>query len=296
MRAVTGARAKLDVFLQQLVNGITIGAIYSLMAVGLTIILGIADIPNFAHGQLYMLGAFVSFYAVSAGMNFFLAIILGMVAVAVLGILVEKGCFRPVRRMPHTTLLVIAAGVAYTIENLALAFWGPYKKSIITPFTNVSFNILDVVYLTAPRLIALVSAVILLWAAYWFIRRTSTGKQMRAVAEDHEASSLVGINLDNIYSITFALGCGLAAISGALVGGVFPIVATMGLMPTLKAFCVVVMAGRGNIIGAIYMGLLLGLVEIFGTAYIFTGIRDLFAFALLIIVLLVRKRLELRRR
>ena len=258
------------------------------MTVGLAIIFGVMHIPNFAHGQFYMLGAYLSCILVGyCGLNFFLAIILGGIGVAVLGLLAERICFRPLRGAPLVMNLVVAVGIALVIENVALAIFGLEDRLIRTHYSATSVSILGA-RISMHRLIALIGSVVCIAGLFLFMRKMKIGKQMLAVVEDREAASLMGIGINKIYSIAFMLSCGLAALAGGLIGAVFPISTAMGVMPTLKAFAVIVIAGAGNILGCVYGGLLLGVGEVFCVAYISSSIRDLFAFAILIAVLLVK--------
>ena len=198
------------------------------MTVGLAIIFGVMEIPNYAHGQFYMVGAYLSYFMVTySGLNFFLAIILSAIGVALLGLLAERICFRPLRGAPLVMNLVAAVGIALVLENVALAIFGFDDRFIRTYYSESSVGILGAT-VSMHRLIALVGSVVCIAGLFLFMTRMKIGKQMLAVVEDREAASLMGIRINQIYTVAFMLSCGLAAFAGGLIGAVFPISTEIG--------------------------------------------------------------------
>ena len=276
-------------FFQQLVNGIIIGSIYSLIALGYTMVYGIIELINFAHGEIYMFGAFtgmilVGFYDVP----FLLALFIAMGLASMLGLTLDYLAYRPLRRSPRLAALISAIGASIFLQNLALLIMGarPYNfPNPITPklYQTSLFNI------SRFEVIILGISLSLMLALTFFIQKTATGKAMRATAQDKDTASLMGINVNAIIAITFVVGSALGAAAGVLVGVYFRTVTPMmGLMPGLKGFVAAVLGGIGNIPGAMLGGLLLGIAETMGAAYISSQYRDAVAFAILIVVLLFK--------
>jgi branched-chain amino acid transport system permease protein len=275
------------VFSQQLVNGLVTGANYAVMAIGLTLVYSILGVPNFSHGALYMLGAFLMYAFWSLGTPVVLAIGLAMIAVAGAGALIDWSTFRPMRSAPHVSLLIVSFAVGEVIQGAALLIWGPDARTIhtgvagqVVQFGGVSISLL--------RLITLITAVVLIVAADQLVRRTSFGRAMRAVEQNSVGAAVSGINIDRVYRRTMAISSALAAAAGALAGLTFSIEVTMGFLPVVKAFVIVIVGGLGSIPGTIVAAVLLGISENLSSAYINSALGDVFGFAVLIIVLALR--------
>ena len=274
--------------LSAIINGLIIGSTYVLVASGLTLIFGILDVVNLAHGEVYMIGAFVAFTAVSMmGLNFWFALPISMIVVAVLGILMEKMFFKPLRDKPHINSMIVSIAVSVLLSNIAMLIWGSDPQLLKTEMAGQTLRFLGAA-ITVQRLIVIIVGAILLIALNLFIEKTTIGKTMRATAQDRDASALMGINIDRVFTLTFAIGCALAAAAGTLIAPVFLVFPTMGATSFVKGFTVVILGGLGNVMGAIYAGLLLGLVESLGAVYISTAYKDAFSFIILILFLLFR--------
>jgi branched-chain amino acid transport system permease protein len=271
-----------------ILNGLIIGGSYVLIALGLTLIFGILDAINLAHGEVYMLGAFALYYLAGAwGLNYWAALVLAVGAVAVVGIFIEKLAFRPLRKQPLLNTMLVSIALAILMQNLAMIFWGSEPKVVRTDMGEQVIH-LGWVSLTVQRLLVLVVGAVLIIALHLVIEKTKIGKAMRAVAQDKDAASLMGISIDRVYTFTFAAGSALAAAAGALIAPIFQVFPTMGFVPFIKAFTVVILGGLGSVIGAIYAGFILGIAESLGAAYISTAYKDSFAFIILILVLLFK--------
>jgi len=270
---------------QQVLNGITLGANYALIALGLTMVFGILGILNLSHGQMYMLGAFVCYFLVKLySVDFFVSMAISMVVVGCLGIFVEKSVIRPLRGQPDENFLILTMGLLMVMENLALFFWGTNPRSLDLPYSKVSYDVAGVV-ITLQRIIVLGVVVGLFSCLYWFLKKTKWGKAIRAVAQEKEGAAAVGISVDAISCMTFAIGSSLAAAAGSLTGSIYVVYPSMGFMPMLKSLVVVIFGGLGSAVGAIVAGLILGLAEIFGQVYISSEYKDAIAFGILIVIL-----------
>ena len=278
------------VFLQQVVNGVTIGVVYALIAIGLTLVFGILDVINFAHGELYMLGAFLT-YGLTAGLGlpYFVALALTMVGTAVAGLLAERLTVRPLRGRHMFTVVLSTLGLSIFLQNGALFLWGPDPRDIDLAWGSRPLVVGGVV-ITYLRLAVLGTSAALIAGLTWFIRRTTWGMAMRAVAGNRDAAALMGIPVSRIYAITFAVGAGLAGVAGGLLGAMFTIEPSMGEWAVVKAFCVVIMGGMGNVPGAVLGGIMLGVAENVGAGFLpgGTSYKDGIGYAILILVLLCR--------
>ncbi len=284
--------------LQQLANGIAWGSIYALIALGYTMVYGILRLINFAHGDVYMVGAFTAYFAARAlgagGANpsplyALLVLVIAMVACAVLGVLIEFFAYRPVRRSSRLTALITAIGVSLLLENLGIRIFGADPKFFpqLVPPRNITLT--EGVVVTNHQITVVLVSVVLMVALTLFITRTRTGKAMRAVAFHRDAASLMGIPVNRIITITFAIGSALAAAAGVLVGLTNPkIEPLMGIMPGVKAFVAAVLGGIGSIPGAVIGGLTMGVSEYLVVGYVSSTFRDAIAFVILILVLLIR--------
>jgi len=282
-------------FFQQIVNGISLGSIYALIALGYTMVYGVLRLINFAHGDVYMLGAYAGYYLSRrlrgdepSFVSAVLVMLGSMLACALVGVVIERFAYRPVRRASRLTLLITAIGVSLFIENGSQLVFGPDPKFFpsLAPRADVR---LGLVRITSEQLTVIVVSVLLMLALRFFILRTRTGKAMRAVSFNLDAAKLMGISTDRIIAITFALGSALAAAAGVLIGMQIPkIDPLMGIMYGLKAFVAAVLGGIGNIPGAVLGGLLIGVSEVMVVGYLSSTYRDAIAFGILILVLLLR--------
>ena len=271
-------------FLSFLISGISLGSIYAIIALGYTMVYGIAKMLNFAHGDVIMVGAYICFYATS---RFELPAI---VVCTILGIVIERLAYKPLRAAPILAVLITAIGVSYFLQNAALLLWSSNPKvfSSVVPEGSVSLfgGQLTIPYVT---LVTIAACIVIVLVLVWFTGKTKMGKAMRACSEDKGAAQLMGINVNGTISLTFAIGSGLAAIAGVLLCSAYPtLVPTTGAMPGIKAFTAAVFGGIGSIPGAMLGGVLLGIIEIFAKAYISTQLSDAIVFAVLIVVLVVR--------
>ena len=282
-------------FLQQLVNGLSLGSIYALIALGYTMVYGVLRLINFAHGDVYMVGAYVGYYlsrklqGSEPSLISALLVMLGsMIACAFLGILIERLAYRPVRREARLTLLITAIGVSLFIENVAQLVFGPDPKFFPSLAPRTDFIVAGV-RLTSEQITVIVVSFLLMLLLRFFIMNTRTGKAMRAVSFSLDAARLMGISTDWIISVTFALGSALAAAAGVLIGMQIPkIDPLMGIMYGLKAFVAAVLGGIGSIPGAVLGGLLIGTSEVMVVGYLSSTYREAIAFAILILVLILR--------
>ena len=282
-------------FLQQLVNGLSLGSIYALIALGYTMVYGVLRLINFAHGDVYMVGAYVGYYISvrlqGRGPSFISAFVVmlgSMIACAFLGILIERLAYRPVRREARLTLLITAIGVSLFIENAAQLLFGATPRLFPSLAPRTDFIVAGV-RLTSEQITVIVVSVLLMLLLRFFILKTRTGKAMRAVSFSLDAARLMGISTDWIIAVTFALGSALAAAAGVLIGMQIPkIDPLMGINYGLKAFVAAVLGGIGSIPGAVLGGLLIGTSEVMVVGYLSSTYRDAIAFGILILVLLIR--------
>jgi branched-chain amino acid transport system permease protein len=275
-------------FLQQTINGLVMGSSYVLTALGLTLILGMLDMINFAHGELLMVGAFVS-VAIVTGLHlpYLVAIPAAMIVVALLGIIMERLAINPLRNSNRINLLVSTLGVSIILQNAVQLIWGPDPKNLPSPYSEVQIHLGGMV-LNGHRLFVVIVSAIFISILYYVIQKTKVGIAMRACAFDMETAKLMGIKAQSVIIITFAIGAGLAAVAGTLLAPVFSVYPTMGVMSTLKAFIVVLLGGIGNVTGAIAGGFILGLVETYAAGYWSSEYKDVIAFIIMILVLLFK--------
>lgn len=278
-------------FLSHLINGISLGSVYAIIALGYTMVYGIAKMLNFAHGDIIMVGGYISFVALtSIDLPVIPSILLAMLVCTILGVIIEKLAYRPLREASSLAVLITAIGVSYLLQNLALLIWGSSPKSYVSVISMDPIALFNgSLVITGESIITILVCVIIMVALTLFTSKTKIGKAMRACSEDKGAAQLMGINVDSTISITFAIGSALAAIAGVLLCSAYPtLMPTTGSMPGIKAFTAAVFGGIGSIPGAMLGGLLLGIIEIFGKAYISTQLSDAIVFAVLIIVLLFK--------
>jgi branched-chain amino acid transport system permease protein len=261
---------------------------YVLIAVGLTLVFGVLRIVNFAHGEFYMLGAYFTYYITSLiGIDYLGALAIATIAVAAVGILANQFFFRPLRREHEFTILLSSLGLALLMANGAEYLFGADPKYISTRYADETFDVGPLV-ITQQRLLVILFAVIMIAGTYWFIRYTRMGKMMQATAQNPEGAALTGVNTGFVHAYTFAFACGLAALSGALVGPTGMLTHTVGDWAVLKGFIVVVMGGLGSVTGALFGGLVLGIAESLGGGYISLGFKEAIGYGVIILVLLWR--------
>ena len=278
------------IFLEHLINGLSLGSIYAIIALGYTMVYGIAKMLNFAHGDIIMVGAHIAFFGLQSwGFSTVPAILLAMVVCTALGVTIEGLAYRPLRQATSLAVLITAIGMSYLLQNTAQMIWGANTKFFPTTFINDGSIAIGELNISSATLITIAANLVIMVSLTLFTTRTKTGKAMRCVSEDRGAAQLMGISVNRTISLTFAIGSMLAAIAGVLLCSSYPVLLpTTGAMPGLKAFTAAVFGGIGSIPGALVGGVLLGVIEIFGKAYISTDLGDAIVFAVLIIVLLVK--------
>jgi branched-chain amino acid transport system permease protein len=291
-----------DFFVQQLVNGLTLGSVYALLALGYSIIYGILKLLNFAHGEVYMMGAFAGYFVLSGlggpaspalpvALVLLLMFLAGALGAGLLGVVIERFAYRPLRDAPRIAPLITALGMSFFLQSTALLLFGADVRSMdtsamISPATGIHVGPLDI---SLVRILVIVSAVVLMVGLMLFVGRTKVGKAMRAVAYDREAAEMMGVDVNRTIVAAFLVGSLLAGAAGVMVGLVYDRVwHLMGFTAGLKAFTAAVIGGIGNIPGAMLGGLLIGLAEAFSAGYISSTFQNLIVFGLLILVMLVR--------
>ena len=276
-------------FIQFLVGGISLGSIYGLIALGYTMVYGIAKMLNFAHGDVIMVGGFTAFTIVSTmGKSPLVAIIVSIIVCTLLGVIIEKIAYKPLRNASSLSVLITAIGVSYFLQNLALLIFGSNSRQFKSLVPNYALQAGSVV-ITGEVIVTIVVSLIIIIAVTLFIKKTKTGIDMLAVSDDKGAAELMGINVNRTISITFAIGSALAAVAAVLLCSAYPqISAYTGQMPGIKAFTAAVFGGIGSIPGAMIGGILLGVIENLSKAYISPQLADAIVFAVLIVVLLVK--------
>lgn len=278
-------------FLSYLVSGISLGSIYALIALGYTMVYGIAKMLNFAHGDVIMVGAFVIYTACTSwGLSPVVGVLISIVFCTLFGMLIERVAYKPLRKASSLAVLITAIGVSYLLQNAALLIFGSSTKSFTSVVSIPALHLFDGQLVISGETIAtILVSVIIMISLTLFINKTKPGRAMLAVAEDRGAAQLMGINVNSTISLTFAIGSGLAAIAGALLCSAYPALSsTTGSMPGIKAFTAAVFGGIGSIPGAMIGGILLGVIENLSKGYISTQLSDAIVFAVLIVVLLVK--------
>jgi len=277
--------------LQYLINGISIGSVYAIIALGYTMVYGIAKMLNFAHGDIIMVGAYISFCVTNyLGLPSFVSVLAAIAVCTVLGILIEGLAYRPLRGTPSLAVLITAIGVSYFLQNAAQLIWSSSAKNFTSVVTMKPITLFDgQLVITGEVLLTVVVSVLVMVGLTLFTGKTRAGKAMRAVSEDRDAAQLMGINVNRTISTTFAIGSALAAVAGVLLCSTVPtLMPTTGSMPGIRAFTAAVFGGIGSIPGAMLGGILLGIIENFSKAYISTQFSDAIVFSVLIIILLVK--------
>lgn len=278
------------IFTQYFINGLIIGGAYALIGIGLTLIFGIMNVVNFAHGEMYMLGAYFLFtFFTKMSMNFFFSMFLAVTAVMGIGFIFEKGILKPLRRRSIDTVMLSMIALSLLIQNLAMLVWTPIPESIQSPFPMTTYT-LGGLYFLPQRILVILVALLMVLMTHLLLKRTKIGKAMRATFQDLEAASLMGIQIDRIYSFTFVLGVGLAAAAGTLLGPIYTVHPYTGNLANLKAFAIVIIGGLGSFWGAVTAGFSLGVFESLGAGYVSSGYQDAIGFILLIIILILRPK------
>ena len=277
-------------FLQQLVNGLSLGSIYALIALGYTMVYGIIKLINFAHGDIYMLGAFTAFYATTVfHLNFFLALIVAMVLCGVLGVLIERIAYKPLRHATRITALITAMGVSYILEYTTQYFAGSEVKTFPEDVLNNAVFQIGGIQISQQQIYIIAVTLILMLALTYIVGRTRMGRAMRAVSVDEKAAELMGISVDRTISFTFLLGSVLAGAAGVLVGVYYnSINPLMGMLPGVKAFIAAVFGGIGIIPGAMFGGFFIGIAETMVVAYGSSLYRDAIVYVILILILIIK--------
>ena len=277
----------MELFLQQVFNGVMLGSTYAIVALGLTMVFGILHVPNFAHGQMYMLGAYVCFFLITMfGFAYWPALALSAIVLALAGVALEILVFKPVRNTGGITPFIAALGALIILENSVVVLWGPEGHRIPNPYPGIidAFGIT----MSTQRLLVIGVAIVLIILLQIFIKKTTLGSSIEAVAQNKEGATLVGINVNRVSALTFAISSGLAAIAACLVAPIFMISPSMGSLVGMKAFVIVILGGLGSIPGAIFGGLILGLIEAIGGGYFSAAYKDVFGFGALVLILTIK--------
>lgn len=281
----------MSAFFSNLISGISLGSVYAIIALGYTMVYGIAKMLNFAHGDIIMVGAYVCFAAMfNLGVPAPVGVLLSVLVCTLLGITIEKLAYKPLRQATSLAVLITAIGMSYLLQNLAQLIWGANPKSFqsVLPTGNITLMDGDL-KISYVSIVTILVSVLVMTALSWFINHTKMGKAMRCVSEDRGAAELMGVNVNKTITVTFAIGSALAAVAAILMCSAYPTLKpTTGAMPGIKAFTAAVFGGIGSIPGAMLGGILLGMIEILGKAYVSSELGDAFVFAVLILVLLVK--------
>ncbi len=278
-------------FITNLINGVSLGSIYAVIALGYTMVYGIAKMLNFAHGDVIMVGAYIVFALTSyAGANPYLALVISMAACTLLGMAIERFAYKPLRGASPLAVLITAIGVSYFLQNMALLIFGSQAKSFTSIVKLPALTLADgKITISAETIVTIIVSLIIMVSLTLFVNKTKPGRAMLAVSEDKGAAQLMGVNVNATISLTFAIGSGLAAVAGVLLCSAYPTLSSQtGAMPGIKAFVAAVLGGIGSIPGAVIGGVLIGVIEILSRSYISSQMADAIVFAVLIIVLLVK--------
>ena len=278
-------------YLQYLINGVSIGAVYAIIALGYTMVYGIAKMLNFAHGDVIMIGAYISFCVTTyLKLPAWISILAAMAVCTLLGVVIEGLAYKPLRGTPSLAVLITAIGVSYFLQNVAQLIWGSAPKNFTSIVTFEPFNLFNGrLVITGEVIYTIATSILVMIGLHLFTTKTKMGKSMRAVSEDRDAAQLMGINVNRTISATFAIGSALAAIAGVLLCSTVPtLMPTTGSMPGIRAFTAAVFGGIGSIPGAMLGGILLGIIETFAKAFISSQFSDAIVFGVLILVLLVK--------
>jgi len=277
----------MNLFLQQVLNGLVLGSIYSLVALGLTLVYGTRGIPNFAHGHLYMLGAYMTLFFVGTyGLHYWPSAILAALVLALAGVVLERLVFHPVSRSSHVNVMIASVGLMLFLEALSIQLWGADYKFVMAP--NPAIYRFAGLTISHQQVIVIIAAVILMIGLQLFLKKTMVGSAIEALAQNREGAMLVGINVTRLSMLTFAISAGLASAAASLIAPINLVFPAMGTMVIMKAFAIVVIGGMGSIPGAIAAAYLLALAESLGGTYLLMQYRDLIAFALLAAILAIR--------
>lgn len=278
-------------FITNLINGVSLGSIYAVIALGYTMVYGIAKMLNFAHGDVIMVGAYIVFALTSyAGVNPYLALVISMAACTLLGMAIERFAYKPLRGASPLAVLITAIGVSYFLQNMALLIFGSQAKSFTSIVKLPALTLADgKITISAETIVTIIVSLIIMVSLTLFVNKTKPGRAMLAVSEDKGAAQLMGVNVNATISLTFAIGSGLAAVAGVLLCSAYPTLSSQtGAMPGIKAFVAAVLGGIGSIPGAVIGGVLIGVIEILSRSYISSQMADAIVFVVLIIVLLVK--------
>jgi len=277
----------MDVLIQQLFNGLTLGSVYSLVALGLTLVYGILHIPNFAHGALYMVGGYITLTMMTqAGLNYWLAIVVSCIVVGGLAVLMERLVFHPLRHAPAIHDKIAAIGIMLFLEALVQFIWGAEYQTMVSPYGQV-LNVAGVT-LTMQRLLIIVSTVVVMIVLYIFLKKTFTGSTIIALSQNREGANLVGINTNRVAMLTFLISGALAAIAVSLSAPINLVFPGMGHLVLTKAFVIIILGGMGSIPGAIAGGYILGFTESLGATYLSNDYKDVIAFVILVLILTIK--------
>ena len=277
----------MEILVQQLFNGLTIGSVYALVALGLTLVYGILHIPNFAHGALYMMGGYITLMMmVQYGLHYWLAILVSVIVVGLIGVLMERLVFYPLRHAPPIHDKIAAIGILLFLEAFAQYIWGADYQTMPTPYGQV-IQLFGLTF-TMQRLLIIIAAITVMVLLYLFLKKTYTGASIIAMSQDRDGANLVGINTNRVAMLTFLISGGLAAIASSLAAPINLVFPGMGQLVILKAFVIIILGGMGSIPGAIIGGYILGFSESLGATYISNDYKDIIAFILLVVILSVK--------
>lgn len=277
----------MELFLQQVFNGIMFGSTYAIVALGLTLVMGILHIPNFAHGHLYMLGGYITYFFVSSlGLGYWPSLLLSIVVLGMVGVIMEVIVYRPLNDQPHINAFIAAIGALLVLESAVEVIWGPQGMRVPNPYPH-TFQVFGIT-MSVQRLLVIIGAIVLIVLLHLFLKKTLTGTTIEAVAQNREGAMLNGINVNRVSSLTFFISSGTAAVAASFIAPIFLISPSMGAIIGMKAFIIVLLGGMGSIPGAIIGGYFLGLVESLGGGYISAAYQDVIAFGALIVIFSIK--------